>query len=60
MTEGTWLSIVLMLGALFLFGSSFASYRLGAEKTITLALIWLGIFVVLVLIAELVGARLPN
>ena len=45
-------SIVAMLGWLFLAGSAFASYRLSWGKTAQLALTWLAIFVGLFVIAR--------
>lgn len=48
-------SIVAMLGWLFLVGSAFASFRLSWGKTIQMALTWLAIFVGATLLVGLVA-----
>ena len=60
MNEGMIISSVAMLGWLILAGSALASFRLGWGKMVQLGLVWLAIFVGLFLIADLLGARLPN
>lgn len=60
MNEASILSIVVMIGWLILAGSALASFKLGWSKVLKLALVWLAIFVGLFLIADLMGARLPN
>jgi len=60
MTEGMILSIVLMVGTLFLFGSSYVGMRQSWGKTAKLAAIWFAIITGLVLFAELFDLRLPN
>lgn len=60
MNEASILSIVVMIGWLILAGSALASFKLGWSKMLKLALVWLAIFVGLFLIADLMGARLPN
>jgi hypothetical protein len=37
-------SLVALVGWLILVASGYASYRVGARKTVTMALIWLAIF----------------
>ncbi len=60
MTEGMILSLVLMLGTLVLFGSSYLGLRQDWAKTAKLAAIWLGIIAGLFLFAEVFNLRLPN
>ena len=60
MNEASILSIVVMIGWLILAGSALASFKLGWSKMLKLALVWLAIFVGLFLIADLMGAKLPN
>ncbi|UAB77176.1 hypothetical protein INR77_10105 [Erythrobacter sp. SCSIO 43205] len=60
MSEGSIISIVALLGWLILAGSALASFRMGWGKMVRLALIWLAVFVGLFLIADLMGATLPN
>ncbi|WP_108790655.1 hypothetical protein [Erythrobacter sp. Alg231-14] len=60
MSEGLILSIVLLLGSLFLFCSSYAGLRPSWRVTAKLAAIWVGIFGVLFLVADLFELRLPN
>ena len=45
MSEYAIVSIVAMVGWLFLASSAFASFKLGWSKTIQMALVWLAIFV---------------
>jgi hypothetical protein len=58
--EGAIISIVALLGWLILAGGALASFRLGWSRLVKLAFTWLAIFVGLFLIADLMGARLPN
>ncbi|MBD2841772.1 hypothetical protein [Erythrobacter rubeus] len=44
MTEMGVISIVALLGWLFLAGSALASYKLGFSKIVQMALIWVAIF----------------
>lgn len=60
MNDTAIISIISLLGFLILAGSAFASYRLSWGKTAQLALVWLAIFAGLFLIADLMGATLPN
>jgi len=60
MSEGSIISIVALLGWLILAGSALASFRMGWSKMLQLALVWLAIFVGLFVIADLMGATLPN
>ena len=60
MSEGAILSIVLLMGSLFLFGSSYAGLRPSWRETAKLAAIWVGIIGVLFLVADLFELRLPN
>ncbi len=60
MNEGAIISIVALLGWLVLAGSVFASFKLGWSKMLQLALVWFAIFAGLFVIADLMGARLPN
>jgi hypothetical protein len=60
MNEGSIVSLVALVGWLILAGSALASFRLGWGKMARLALIWLAIFVGLFVIADFMGARLPN
>ena len=60
MNEGSIISIVALLGWLILAGSALASFRMGWGKMIQLALVWLAIFAGLFVIADLMGATLPN
>lgn len=60
MNEVSIVSIIAMLGWLILAGSALASFRLGWAKMAQLALVWLAIFVGLFVIADLIGATLPN
>lgn len=60
MSEGSIISIVALLGWLILAGSALASFRMGLGKMVQLALVWLAIFAGLFVIADLMGATLPN
>ncbi|MCK0099549.1 hypothetical protein MWU38_09150 [Qipengyuania sp. S6317L1] len=60
MSEGSIISIVALLGWLILAGSALASFRMGWGKMAQLALVWLAIFAGLFVIADLMGATLPN
>ena len=60
MTNGALISIVAMVGWLILAGSALASFRLGWNRILQLALIWLAIFAGLFVVADLLGARLPT
>lgn len=60
MSEGSIVSIVALLGWLILAGSALASFRMGWGKMAQLALVWLAIFAGLFVIADLMGATLPN
>ena len=57
---GEWVSVAVLLGWLLLIGGGFASFKLGWKKNVQLALVWLAIFVGLFVIADLMGATLPN
>jgi len=50
MNEGQWVSLVGLLGALILVGSGFRGHRVGARKTVSMAMIWIGIFAVVALV----------
>ena len=60
MNEVAWISIVAMVGWLVLAGGALASFRLGWNKIIQLALLWFAIFAGLFVVADLLGARLPG
>lgn len=60
MNEGSIISIVALIGWLILAGSAIASMRLGWNRILRLALIWLAIFGGLFLLADLFGSRLPT
>lgn len=60
MNEGTVISLVALIGWLVLAGSAIASFRLGWSRIVQLGLIWLAIFAGLFVVADLLGARLPN
>lgn len=60
MNDGAIISIVAMLGWLILAGSALASFRLGWNKVLQLGLVWFAIFAGLFVVADLLGARLPN
>ena len=60
MSEGSIVSIVALLGWLILAGSALASFRMGWGKMAQLALVWLAIFAGLFVVADLMGATLPN
>lgn len=60
MSESSIISIVALLGWLILAGSALASFRMGWGKMAQLALVWLAIFAGLFVIADLMGAALPN
>lgn len=46
MSEGQIISIISLLGALILFGSSYRAHRIGGRKALVMVLAWLGIFAV--------------
>lgn len=58
MNEMAVVSIIAMLGWLFLVSMSFASFQLSWGKTAQLALTWLAVFGGLFLVASLLGLRL--
>ncbi|MEE4200577.1 hypothetical protein [Erythrobacter sp.] len=60
MNEGAIVSIVALLGWLILAGGALASFRLGWSKIVRLGLVWLAIFAGMFVIADLMGATLPN
>ncbi len=60
MTEGAIISVVALLGWLFLAGGAVASFKLGWSKIAQLVLVWFAIFAGLFVIADLFGATLPN
>ena len=47
MTEYQWVSIVALLAWLFLAASSYRAHRIGAKKTVVMALAWISIFFLL-------------
>lgn len=57
MTEGAFISVVALLGWLFLAGSALASFQLGWSKTVKMALLWLAIFVGLFVVVRLAGVN---
>jgi len=52
--------MVALVGWLILCGSSLASFKLGWNKLLQLALIWAAIFGGLFVIADLLDLQLPN
>lgn len=60
MSDGSIISIVALLGWLILAGGAVTSFRLGWSKILQMALIWFAIFAGLFVIANLMGATLPN
>lgn len=50
MSEGQWVGLVAMIAALILWGVGFRNYRLGARKTLGMAMVWIGIFAVVALV----------
>ena len=44
MSEGQLVSLVALVGWLILVASGYRAYRVGARKTIVMALVWLAIF----------------
>ena len=59
MSETAIISLVAMLGWLFLMGSALASFKLGWGKLAQMALVWLAIFAGLYVVADLLGMGLP-
>lgn len=54
MSSGALVSLVAMLGWLILAGSAYRAHRIGARKSILLALIWGSIFLAVALVFSLV------
>ena len=50
MSDGQLMSLVAMAGWLALMLAGYRSYRINASKTLTMALIWMSIFLVVVLV----------
>lgn len=60
MTDWDVVSLVILFGCLFLWGSAFASFRLGWSKIVQLALVWCAIFGGLFLIVDFLGLGLER
>lgn len=56
MTEGAWVSIVALLGALILAVSALQGRRIGASKILVMALAWVAIFLFVVAVFSAAGS----
>lgn len=56
MSEGALVSLVALLGWLILVAGAFRARRIGAKRTVVLALTWLAIFVAVALVFALARA----
>ena len=55
MNGGSWVSIVALLGWLILALGAYRSHRIGAKKTVVLALIWGSLFLGVAFFFTLIG-----
>lgn len=56
MTEYGWVSLISMSGALVLVLSSYRAHRLGAGRTLVMALAWIGIILLVAAVFTAAGA----